>query len=218
MDSALVGEAATFVENTSLLSQIVDWADNFTASAEDLALFESTLEDQFGVKAEAGIAYDGPFPNVVQGEGESLDAYHGRVLSASLTLFEVTGVNKWVHRFVLDLLDKLLLAESISQGALSSDSLRSALQIVKKANSLLEVKAQMARGMAQQARLGLIDGVVQAAAWPLSERRVDPCLRTPDYHARFLGRNSTAGYVSGHSDGAVTAVYGGAGNGGRRLV
>ncbi|KAG5973615.1 hypothetical protein E4U58_004778 [Claviceps cyperi] len=143
MDSALVGDAATFVGNTSLLSQIVDQADNFAASTEDLARFESTLEDHFGVKPEVGIAYDGPFPNVVQGDGESLDAYHGRVLSVyrarggrdkpvspdqpPLTLFEVTGVNEWVHRFVLGLLGKMLLAESINQGALSSDSLRSAL-------------------------------------------------------------------------------------------
>ncbi|KAG5942522.1 hypothetical protein E4U59_001064, partial [Claviceps monticola] len=170
MDSALVGDAATFVGNTALLSQIVDQADNFAASAEDLALFENTFQDHFKAKEEVGVAQDGPFPNIVQGDGETLDAYHGRVLAVyrarggrdkpvspdqpPLTLFEVTGVNEWIHRFVLGLQDKVLLSESINQGALSSDSLRSALQIVKKTSSLLEVKSTMA----QQARLGLKDG------------------------------------------------------------
>ncbi|KAG5930757.1 hypothetical protein E4U59_000894, partial [Claviceps monticola] len=174
IDSALCGEASEFVCENPLLDHIVDQADNFAASAEDLALFESTLQDHFKAKEEVGLAQDCPFPNVVQGDGESLDAYHGRVLAVyrarggrdkpvspdqpPLTLFEVTSVNEWIHRFVLGLQDKVLLAESINQGALSSDSLRSALQIVKKASSLLEVKSNMARTMAQQARLDLIDG------------------------------------------------------------
>ncbi|KAG5912645.1 hypothetical protein E4U61_000275, partial [Claviceps capensis] len=174
IDSALCGEASEFVCENPLLDQIVDQADDCTATQDDLVTFENALRDRFDVKTEVGSAYDDPFPNVVQGDGESLDAYHGRVLSVfrarggrdkpvspdqpPLTLFEVTGVNEWIHRFVLGLHDKVLLAESINQSALSSDSLRSALQIVKKASSLLEVKSQMARSMAQQARLGLIDG------------------------------------------------------------
>ncbi|KAG6227832.1 hypothetical protein E4U26_001429 [Claviceps purpurea] len=174
MDSALTGDATTFVGNSTLLSHIVDQADKFAATTEDLALFESTLQDHYVVKTEVGIGHDSPFPNVAQIDGESIDTYHGRVLAAfrarggrdkpvssdqpPLTLYEATGVNEWIHRFVLGLLDKVLLAESINQGALSSDSLRSALQIVKKANSLLEVKSNMARAMTQQARLSMIDG------------------------------------------------------------
>ncbi|KAG6254363.1 hypothetical protein E4U23_006382 [Claviceps purpurea] len=152
MDSALTGDATTFVGNSTLLSHIVDQADKFAATTEDLALFESTLQDHYVVKTEVGIGHDSPFPNVAQIDGESIDTYHGRVLAAfrarggrdkpvssdqpPLTLYEATGVNEWIHRFVLGLLDKVLLAESINQGALSSDSLRSALQIVKKGYSL----------------------------------------------------------------------------------
>ncbi|KAG6282168.1 hypothetical protein E4U48_005083 [Claviceps purpurea] len=173
IDSALGGEASEFVCGNPLLDQIVDQADDFTATQDDLVVFENALRDRFDVGAEVGVAHDGPFLNVAQGDGESLDAYHGRVLAAfrarggrdkpvssdqpPLTLYEATGVNEWIHRFVLGLLDKVLLAESINQGALSSDSLRSALQIVKKANSLLEVKSNMARAMAQQARVDLIE-------------------------------------------------------------
>ncbi|KAG6114593.1 hypothetical protein E4U14_001349 [Claviceps sp. LM454 group G7] len=57
------------------------YADNFTATAEDLALFQRTLQDHYGVKAEFAAAHDGPFPNVVQGGGESFDAYYARVLA-----------------------------------------------------------------------------------------------------------------------------------------
>ncbi|KAG5931297.1 hypothetical protein E4U59_000428, partial [Claviceps monticola] len=174
LDSAIVGDAATFVGSNPLLSQIVEQADAFTATAEDLALFRCTLQDHYGVRSEASAAHDGPIPHVAQGDVESLDAYYARVLASfrgrggrdqpealdkpPLSLLEVSNVCEWVHRLVLGLYDKVLLAEAINQGALSSDSLRSALQIVKKANSLLGVKSQMARNMAEQARLGLIDG------------------------------------------------------------
>ncbi|KAG6254279.1 hypothetical protein E4U49_007319 [Claviceps purpurea] len=55
MDSALTGDAATFVGNSTLLSHIVDQADKFAATTEDLALFESTLQDHYVVKTEVGI-------------------------------------------------------------------------------------------------------------------------------------------------------------------
>ncbi|KAG6289059.1 hypothetical protein E4U09_005217 [Claviceps aff. purpurea] len=174
IDSALGGEASEFVCGNPLLDQIVDQADDFTATQDDLVMFENALRDRFDVNAEVGVAHDGPFPNVVQGDSELLDAYHGRVLAVfrarggrdkpispdqpQLTLFEVTGVNEWIHRFVLGLQDKVLLAESINQGALSSNSLRSALQIVKKFSGLLDVKTNIARAMAQQTRVSLIDG------------------------------------------------------------
>ncbi|KAG5965926.1 hypothetical protein E4U56_001530 [Claviceps arundinis] len=88
------------------------YAHNLTATAEDLALFQRTLQDHYGVKAEFAAAHDGPFPNVVQGDGESLDAYYARVLAIfrgrggsdkpenkpPLTLLEVSSVGEWVHR------------------------------------------------------------------------------------------------------------------------
>ncbi|KAG5974357.1 hypothetical protein E4U58_003145, partial [Claviceps cyperi] len=174
LDSAIVGDAATFVGGNPLLSQIVEQADAFTATAEDLALFRSTLQDHYGFQSEVSVAHDGPIPHIVQVDGESLDAYYARVLASfrgrggrdrpetsdkpPLSLLEVSNVCEWVHRLVLGLQDKVLLTEAIDQGALSSDSLRSAIHAVKKAVNRLEVKAQMARQMAQQARLGLIDG------------------------------------------------------------
>ncbi|KAG6045839.1 hypothetical protein E4U39_001915 [Claviceps sp. Clav50 group G5] len=78
MDSTLTGDAAMFVGKNALLGQIVDQADDLTTTVEDFALLESTLQDHFHIKPEVGIAHDGPFPNVVRGDGESLDAYHGR--------------------------------------------------------------------------------------------------------------------------------------------
>ncbi|KAG6024969.1 hypothetical protein E4U40_002919 [Claviceps sp. LM458 group G5] len=45
MDSALSGEAAKFVEKTPLLRQVVDQADDFTATSDDLVLFENALRD-----------------------------------------------------------------------------------------------------------------------------------------------------------------------------
>ncbi|KAG5951743.1 hypothetical protein E4U58_001085, partial [Claviceps cyperi] len=174
LDSAIVGDAATFVGGNPLLSQIVEQADAFTATAEDLALFRCTLQDHYGVKSEVSAAHDGPIPHIVQVDGESLDAYYARVLASfrgrggrdrpetldkpPLSLLEVSNVCEWVHRLVLGLQDKVLLTEAIDQGALSSDSLRSAIHAVKKAVNRLEVKSNMARQMAQQARLGLIDG------------------------------------------------------------
>ncbi|KAG6106177.1 hypothetical protein E4U13_007547 [Claviceps humidiphila] len=87
MDRALTGDAAMFVEKNALLGQIVDQADDLTATVENLVLFESTLQDHFDIKAVvevARLAHDGLFRNVVQGDGESLDAYHGRFLSIYL--------------------------------------------------------------------------------------------------------------------------------------
>ncbi|KAG6073064.1 hypothetical protein E4U16_004927 [Claviceps sp. LM84 group G4] len=81
MDSALTGDAAMFVGKNALLGQIVDQADDLATTVEDFALFESALQDHFDINAEVEVAHDGPFPNVVRGNGESLDAYHGRVLS-----------------------------------------------------------------------------------------------------------------------------------------
>ncbi|KAG5928843.1 hypothetical protein E4U60_007602, partial [Claviceps pazoutovae] len=78
LDNAIVGDAATFVGSNPLLSQIVEQADAFTATAEDLALFQCTLQDYYGVKSEASAAHDGPIPHVAQGDGESLDAYYAR--------------------------------------------------------------------------------------------------------------------------------------------
>ncbi|KAG5927240.1 hypothetical protein E4U60_000238 [Claviceps pazoutovae] len=51
LDNAIVGDAATFVGSNPLLSQIVEQADAFTATAEDLALFRCTLQDHYGVKS-----------------------------------------------------------------------------------------------------------------------------------------------------------------------
>ncbi|KAG6131820.1 hypothetical protein E4U38_003691 [Claviceps purpurea] len=175
IDSALGGEASEFVCGNPLLDQIVDQADDFTATQDDLVMFENALRDRFDVGAEVGVARDGPFLNVAQGDGESLDAYHGRVLAffrarggrdkpvspdqPQLTLFEVTGVNKLIHRFVLGLRDKSLAHDAIDHGVLMSDSFRSALQIVKESSGRLDViKANVARAMAQQARLSMIDG------------------------------------------------------------
>ncbi|KAG6305085.1 hypothetical protein E4U45_000790 [Claviceps purpurea] len=81
IDSALGEEASEFVCGNPLLDQIVDQADDFTATQDDLVMFENALRDRFDVDAEVEVAHDGPFPNVVQGDGESLDAYHGRVLA-----------------------------------------------------------------------------------------------------------------------------------------
>ncbi|KAG6027158.1 hypothetical protein E4U40_001687 [Claviceps sp. LM458 group G5] len=81
MDSTLTGDAAIFVGKNALLGQIVDQADDLTTTVEDFALLESTLQDHFHIKAEVGVADDGPFPNVVRGDGELLDAYHGLVPS-----------------------------------------------------------------------------------------------------------------------------------------
>ncbi|KAG6232754.1 hypothetical protein E4U26_004267 [Claviceps purpurea] len=90
--------------------------------------------------------HDGPFPNVEQDDGESLDAYQYRVLSIyrgrggrdkpvtgqavtpdqpQLTPFEVSTLDsralRWIHRLVLGLQDKALMSESINHGVLSSD-------------------------------------------------------------------------------------------------
>ncbi|KAG6020046.1 hypothetical protein E4U19_006702 [Claviceps sp. Clav32 group G5] len=43
MDSALVGETAKYVGENILLEQIVHQADDYTATVDDLALFESIL-------------------------------------------------------------------------------------------------------------------------------------------------------------------------------
>ncbi|KAG5948742.1 hypothetical protein E4U58_002079, partial [Claviceps cyperi] len=174
LDNAIVGDAATFVGSNPLLSQIVEQADAFTATAEDLALFQCTLQDYYGAKSEVAAVHGGPVPYVVQGDRESLDAYHGRVLSIyrarggrdkpisanqpPLTTLEASSLSDWVYLFVLGLQNKSLAHEAIDHGVLLSDSFRSALQIVKESSGRLDVKSNMARQMAQQARLGLIDG------------------------------------------------------------
>ncbi|KAG6204624.1 hypothetical protein E4U50_005115 [Claviceps purpurea] len=70
-----------------------------------------------------------------------------------LTPLEVSSVNDWIHRFVLSLQDKTLINEAmnepINHGVLPSDSLRFAVQIVKKSSGLLNLKAKMARAVAQ---------------------------------------------------------------------
>ncbi|KAG6305809.1 hypothetical protein E4U45_008308 [Claviceps purpurea] len=97
-----------------------------------------------------GTNHDGPFPNVEQDDGESLDAYQYRVLSIRYrgrggrdkpvtgqavtpdqpqltvgTPFEVSTLDSraliWIHRLVLVLQDKALMSESINHGVLSSD-------------------------------------------------------------------------------------------------
>ncbi|KAG6112152.1 hypothetical protein E4U13_004395 [Claviceps humidiphila] len=174
LDNAIVGDAGTFVGNNPLLAQIVEQADAFTATAEDLALFRCTLQDYYGVKSEVAAVHGGPIPHVVQGDRESLDAYHGRVLSIfrarggrdkpisadqpPLTTLEVSSIRDWVYLFVRGLQNKSLAHEAIDHGVLLSDSFRSAFQIVKESGSRLDVKANMARHMAQQTRNGLIDG------------------------------------------------------------
>ncbi|KAG6105152.1 hypothetical protein E4U14_005288 [Claviceps sp. LM454 group G7] len=80
-DLTQVMDAAMFVGKNALLGQIVDHVDDLTATVENLVLFESTLQDHFDIKAVVEVAHDGLFRNVVQGDGELLDAYHGRVLS-----------------------------------------------------------------------------------------------------------------------------------------
>ncbi|KAG6174846.1 hypothetical protein E4U51_000080 [Claviceps purpurea] len=177
MDSALSGEAAKFVGKNPLLKQIVNQADEFTATADDLVLFQNGLRDRFDDEPEVGIGQEGPFPTIEQGEGESLDTYHGRVLSIyrarggrdkpvtpdqpRLTALEVSSINEWVHRFVLGLQDKALMSEAINDGALSSDSFRSALQRVKTSSGLLEVKARMARAVAERTRVNFMEGYIR---------------------------------------------------------
>ncbi|KAG6124471.1 hypothetical protein E4U38_008491 [Claviceps purpurea] len=177
MDSALCGEAAKFVGKSPLLRQIVDQADDFTATSDDLVLFENALRDRFDVEPEVGIGHEGPFPNIEQGEGESLDTYHGRVLliyrarggrdkpvtpgQPQLTPLEVSSISEWIHRFVLGLQDKALMSEAINDGALSSDSFRSALQRVKTSSGLLEVKAKMARAVAERTRVNFMEGYIR---------------------------------------------------------
>ncbi|KAG5955400.1 hypothetical protein E4U56_007254 [Claviceps arundinis] len=174
LDNAIVGDAGTFVGSNPLLAQIVEQADAFTATAEDLALFRCTLQDYYGIKSEVAAVHGGPIPHVVQGDRESLDAYHGRVLSVfrarggrdkpisadqpPLTTLEVSSLSDWVYLFVRGLQNKSLAHEAIDHGVLLSDSFRSAFQIVKESSGRLDVKANMARQMAQQARNDLIDG------------------------------------------------------------
>ncbi|KAG6103518.1 hypothetical protein E4U13_000545, partial [Claviceps humidiphila] len=174
LDNAIVGDAGTLVGNDPLLSRIIEQADAFTATAEDLALFRCTLQDCYGVKSEVAAVHGGPVPNVVQGDRESLDAYHGRVLSIfrarggrdkpisadqpPLTTLEVSSLSDWVYLFVRGLQNKSLAHEAIDHGVLLSDSFRSAFQIVKESSGRLDVKANMARAMAQQTRNDLIEG------------------------------------------------------------
>ncbi|KAG6111744.1 hypothetical protein E4U14_002282 [Claviceps sp. LM454 group G7] len=70
LDSAIVGDAAMFVGSNPLLSQIVEQADAFTATAEDSALFRCTLQDHYGVKSEVAAVHDGPIPHVVHSSPE----------------------------------------------------------------------------------------------------------------------------------------------------
>ncbi|KAG6240204.1 hypothetical protein E4U23_007581 [Claviceps purpurea] len=176
IDSALGGEASEFVCGNPLLDQIVDQADDFTATQDDLVMFENALRalrDRFDVDAEVEVAHDGPFLNVAQGDGESLEAYHGRVLSIyrarggrdkpvfadqpALTALEVSSISEWVYRFVLGLRDESLAHDAIDRGVLMFDSFRSAFQIVKESSGRLDVKVNVARAMAQQARINLIE-------------------------------------------------------------
>ncbi|KAG6208941.1 hypothetical protein E4U50_003198 [Claviceps purpurea] len=139
-------------------------------------MFENALRalrDRFDVDAEVEVAHDGPFLNVAQGDGESLEAYHGRVLSIyrarggrdkpvfadqpALTALEVSSISEWVYRFVLGLRDESLAHDAIDRGVLMFDSFRSAFQIVKESSGRLDVKVNVARAMAQQARINLIE-------------------------------------------------------------
>ncbi|KAG6282051.1 hypothetical protein E4U09_000809 [Claviceps aff. purpurea] len=210
IDSALAGEASKFVEKDSLLRQIVNQADDFTATADDLVLFESGLRDRFNVDAEVGIGHDGPFPNIAQGEGESLDAYQGRVLSIyrarggrdkpvtsdqpQLTPLEISSISEWVHRLVLGLRDGALMSEAIDCGVLSSDSLRSALQQIKKSGALLEAKAKMARAVAERTRVNFMEGYIR------------------QHSGHSANEELSRARVSGHADDTAATIYGCAGN------
>ncbi|KAG6058001.1 hypothetical protein E4U32_004835 [Claviceps aff. humidiphila group G2b] len=127
-----------------LLDQIVDQADDYTATQDDLVLFENALRASGIVSTSMQRWESGT------GDGESLDAYHGRVLSIyrarggrdkpvsadqpPLTALEVSSISEWVYLFVLGLQDKSLAHEVITHSVLMSDSFRSALQIVKESD------------------------------------------------------------------------------------
>ncbi|KAG6113453.1 hypothetical protein E4U13_003771 [Claviceps humidiphila] len=74
-----------------------------------------------------------------------------------LTPLEVSSISELVHLFVIGLQDKSLAVEAVNHGVLMTDSFRSALQIIKKSSGRLDVKANMARAMAQQTRFKLME-------------------------------------------------------------
>ncbi|KAG6044570.1 hypothetical protein E4U33_001510 [Claviceps sp. LM78 group G4] len=163
---ALGGEATDFVYDNPLVDQILDLAEDYTATQDDLVMFENAFRDRFDADAEVGVAHDGPFPNISQGNGESLFAYYGRVLAIyrarggrdkpasrdqpPLTALEVSSISDWVYRFVIGLGDKSLAHEAIYHGVLLCDSFRSAFQVIEESSGRLKVKANVARLRAAQ--------------------------------------------------------------------
>ncbi|KAG6121727.1 hypothetical protein E4U13_003995 [Claviceps humidiphila] len=86
LDNAIVGDAATFVGSNPLLSQIVEQADAFTATAEDSALFRCTLQDHYGVKSEVAAVHG-------EGCGISNDSIvQGLDLAARMRVFVSIGM------------------------------------------------------------------------------------------------------------------------------
>ncbi|KAG6063781.1 hypothetical protein E4U32_000937 [Claviceps aff. humidiphila group G2b] len=165
LDSAIVGDAATFVSNNPLLSQIVEQADaspprrvwlsfgapfRTTMASRQMSQPPTMVRSLISCRVMAS-RWTRTTPVYLQAFAEEAEETSRRDLEQAPP-HAVGGFKRLDIRFLT------LLAEAIDQGALSSDSLRSALHAVKKASNRLEVKSNVARQMAKQARLGLIDG------------------------------------------------------------
>ncbi|KAG6200336.1 hypothetical protein E4U35_006239 [Claviceps purpurea] len=66
----------------------------------------------------------------------------------------------YVNRFVRGLYDKSIMQEAISQSVLIADSLRSAIEIVQRASAIQGVKTDIARRVARDAKITLMDNTL----------------------------------------------------------
>ncbi|KAG6141145.1 hypothetical protein E4U38_006960 [Claviceps purpurea] len=177
IDCALKGEALAFLNSSPHLQDIIDRADRYVASSEDLVALQNALTDRFTVHLVGEKIPVGTNVEIRQHDDEPLDAYHSRVLRVlrraggrdkplapevtPLTQLEAHTLECFIHRFVRGLRDKSLMQEAIRRDVLSVDSLKSAAELVKRALVSQESKAEFARYAAQDAKYGLMEEYIR---------------------------------------------------------
>ncbi|KAG6193393.1 hypothetical protein E4U50_000980 [Claviceps purpurea] len=182
IDCALKGEALAFLNSSPHLQDIIDRADRYVASSEDLVALQNALTDRFTVHLVGEKIPVGTNVEIRQHDDEPLDAYHSRVLRVlrraggrdkpltpevtPLTQLEAHTLECFIHRFVRGLRDKSLMQEAIRRDVLSADSLRSAAELVKRALVSQESKAEFARYAAQDAKYGLMEEYIRPLDGP----------------------------------------------------
>ncbi|KAG6244771.1 hypothetical protein E4U49_000923, partial [Claviceps purpurea] len=177
IDDALEGEAVAFLKSSPQLRLVVERADAYSASSDDLLALEDALKERFAVSYENAQTLASASAEIAQNDGESLDSYLCRVLTLlrraggrdkplgadqePLTQLEAFNLDGFIQRFVRGLRNKELMQEAIYRDVLAAESLRSAAEVVKRAAKILESRNEEALSQARSARIPLMEQYIR---------------------------------------------------------